>query len=673
MGDDEYYYSEYYSESSASQERGRRSRKRSAKAVRSGQTRQVGHVTVEMDRGSDKVAAMLAALETTEAELDTSHLEPCAMPMALEFSDVRYSVDLGGGASKEILHGVSGAVYPGQVLAILGPSGAGKTTLLKVLAQRLVTGKSSGSVTVNGAPIDDKAKRSIGYVLQEDHLLTELTVQETLEFAALIRLPREMPKAEKLARVKRVIKAFGLEHASKTKIGGVNFGGFTPGVSGGEKKRTSIANEMLFDPSLLFLDEPTSGLDSSTALKILKELRVLASSGRTVVATIHQPSSQIFSAFDLVALMAGGELAYFGPAKRVVEYFTSIGLRPPAHFNPADFMLEVVSSPIVADDYNFGEEFAKQMVKYRPERPTELPNAPVAAPGTTPRQPGSRKFEASFLTQVQLLTLRAFRQERGDIFTKLKTFQYAAITIITSVLWYNIAYNASTINDRVGLMFFILLYLSFESLFHTLIMFPAERPVFSKERQAGAYTTLAYVIGKSLADIPVSLTFPTVIASVVYWMTGLRPDFFAFLTYLIILWVQVMSAQSLGLLIGAVMTLKKALVTVGVVLLGMVLTAGFYVSTDSLGSWIRWIRYVSVFLYGFQAMLLNEIKGEAYPCFTSDDIPYSECPVTESQIRDFYGIDMSIASNIFISLAIALVGRFAAYYGLVLNQRAMAV
>lgn len=187
----------------------------------------------------------------------------------------------------------------------MGPSGSGKTSLLSIMgarAQKLM--KVSGSVTFNGAPLTKRLKRQVGYVLQDDLLYESLTVEETLGYAAALRLPREMSAADKAKRVDDVITALSLEGCRKTVIGGF----FRKGISGGERKRTSVGHELLINPSIMFLDEPTSGLDSTTAMHLLQMLQFLAKGGRVIVTTIHQPSSRIYQTLDNLLLLSQGEL-----------------------------------------------------------------------------------------------------------------------------------------------------------------------------------------------------------------------------------------------------------------------------------------------------------------------------------------------------------------------------
>lgn len=229
-------------------------------------------------------------------------------------------------------------VCPGEILAMLGPSGSGKTTLLTALGGRL-TGKLSGKITYNSQPFSGTIKRRTGFVAQDDVLYPHLTVTETLVFTALLRLPKTLTRDEKVQHVECIITELGLTRCKNSMIGGPLF----RGISGGEKKRVSIGQEMLINPSLLLLDEPTSGLDSTTALQILTTVKRLASGGRTVVTTIHQPSSRLYHMFDKVVLLSEGCPIYYGPASTALEYFSSIGFSTSISINPADLLLDLAN------------------------------------------------------------------------------------------------------------------------------------------------------------------------------------------------------------------------------------------------------------------------------------------------------------------------------------------
>ncbi|XP_023762130.1 ABC transporter G family member 9 [Lactuca sativa] len=251
---------------------------------------------------------------------------------------------------KHILKGITGMVLPGEMLAMLGPSGCGKTTLLTALGGRL-GGKLDGTITYNGKPFSSIMKRYTGFVTQDDILYPHLTVTETLVFIALLRLPKKLTTQEKITHAEAVIDQLRLTRCKNIIIGGPNL----RGVSGGERKRVSIGQEMLINPSLLFLDEPTSGLDSTTAQRIALTLWELARGGRTIVMTIHQPSSRLFYMFHKVLLLSEGNSLFFGKGSEVMDYFNSIGFSPSVAMNPSDFLLDLANGTSSAK----GKELAR--------------------------------------------------------------------------------------------------------------------------------------------------------------------------------------------------------------------------------------------------------------------------------------------------------------------------
>lgn len=251
---------------------------------------------------------------------------------------------------KDILKGVTGYLPAGSLLGILGPSGAGKTTFLHVLSKKLKSKKITGEVTVNGVHATRRQFQHLsGFVAQDDVLLGSLTAEEALMFAARLKLPSSIPEEQQIASARSLLKNLGLEHVKDHLIGYTGAAsrntGLARGLSGGERKRVSVCFEMVSNPKILFLDEPTSGLDSFAAKAVMENLRDLAFYGRTIVATIHQPSAEIFRMFDYLLLLAEGQTVYFGPAHKAMKHFVSMGINPPANVNPADFLLKAIHVP----------------------------------------------------------------------------------------------------------------------------------------------------------------------------------------------------------------------------------------------------------------------------------------------------------------------------------------
>lgn len=280
-----------------------------------------------------------------------------SIPIGIEFTDLTVDVKIplkknsfseklklwqSKSESKRLIHGISGRVSPGQLLAVMGASGAGKSTMLNALANR--RRPSSGFITWNGQPLNREYSRRSAFVQQDDIFLPHVTVEEHLEFQAKMRLPPQVSTIQRKRIIDRLIVRLGLEKCRSNKIGNLKMGGGR-GISGGERKRLSIASELITDPSVLFLDEPTTGLDAFMAASVVKLLKHLSRSERTVVATIHQPSSDVFALFDWLLLLSEGKIAYYGPTKDAVTYFSKLNFVCPIDNNPADFLIRTLALP----------------------------------------------------------------------------------------------------------------------------------------------------------------------------------------------------------------------------------------------------------------------------------------------------------------------------------------
>ena len=253
---------------------------------------------------------------------------------------------------RSILHDVSKEVFSGSLLAIMGPSGSGKSTLLCMLTQTPNNTKGSGNVTLNGHTVDSEIlRRYCAFMPQDDHLWPFLTCRETLSFAADFFLSKSY--AERTAEVDRLIRELGLEKCANTLCGNQ----FLKGLSGGQKRRLSLAISLIKRPVVLFLDEPTSGLDSASAASIVTFLKQYAQNEDVaVICTIHQPSTAIFQQFDDTMLLSGGRVAYSGPTSDVTRYFREeVGAVAPLEYSPAEFVLESINS-------DFGDEQKRQEV-----------------------------------------------------------------------------------------------------------------------------------------------------------------------------------------------------------------------------------------------------------------------------------------------------------------------
>ncbi|XP_021732341.1 ABC transporter G family member 28-like [Chenopodium quinoa] len=258
------------------------------------------------------------------------------------------------GKKKHLLRCVTGKISPGKVSAVMGPSGAGKTTFLSALAGKATGCKKTGMILINGkADSTHSYKRIIGFVPQDDIVHGNLTVEENLWFSARCRLSADLSKAEKVLVLERVIESLGLQTVRDCLVGTVE----KRGISGGQRKRVNVGLEMVMEPSLLILDEPTSGLDSSSSLLLLRALRREALEGVNICMVVHQPSYALFKMFDVLILLAkGGLVAYLGPAKKVEEYFSSLGITVPERVNPPDHYIDILEGVVKPNsDVNYRE------------------------------------------------------------------------------------------------------------------------------------------------------------------------------------------------------------------------------------------------------------------------------------------------------------------------------
>mmetsp|Transcript_29843 Transcript_29843/g.75060 ORF Transcript_29843/g.75060 Transcript_29843/m.75060 type:complete len:710 (+) Transcript_29843:208-2337(+) len=249
-----------------------------------------------------------------------------------------------------VLRGISGRLRAGRTTAIMGASGAGKTSALNVLAGRIKASRErelTGDLLVNGEAVSaSDLKHTASYVMQDDVFLYNMTVREQIRFAADMSLPPSRFSAQaKRDKVADILDQLRLNKAAETQVGQA---GVQRGISGGERKRCAIGVELVNDSPLLFLDEPTSGLDSDTAAVLIEHLGDLAHrGGRTVVFTIHQPSSEVFHMFDDLILLSEGQVVYQGEAAGLADYLASLGHPVPVHSNPADFVLKLLNDAVI--------------------------------------------------------------------------------------------------------------------------------------------------------------------------------------------------------------------------------------------------------------------------------------------------------------------------------------
>ncbi|KAG4215802.1 hypothetical protein ERO13_A01G199700v2 [Gossypium hirsutum] len=551
------------------------------------------------------------------------------LPIYLKFTDVTYKVIIKGMTSceeRDILNGITGAVNPGEVLALMGPSGSGKTTLLNLLGGRLIQSTGGGSITYNDQPYSKFLKSRIGFVTQDDVLFPHLTVKETLMYAARLRLPKVLTRQQKEKRAVDVIYELGLERCQDTMIGG----SFVRGVSGGERKRVCIGNEIIINPSLLFLDEPTSGLDSTTALRTIQTLQDIAEVGKTVITTIHQPSSRLFHKFDKLILLGKGSLLYFGKASEAIVYFSSIGCSPLIAMNPAEFLLDLangnltdISVPSELEDKVQMENSETETGNGKPppavvheylveayesrvadtEKKKLMAPLPLDDELKSKVSSSKRQWGASWWQQYCILFCRGIKERKHDYFSWLRITQVLSTAIILGLLWWQS--DSKTIRgrqDQAGLLFFIAVFWGFFPVFTAIFTFPQERAMLGKERAADMYRLSAYFLARTTSDLPLDLILPVLFLLVVYFMAELRLSASHFFLSMLTVFLCIVAAQGLGLAIGAtLMDLKRATTLASVTVMTFMLAGGYFVKKVPV--FISWIRYMSFNYHTYKLLL----------------------------------------------------------------------
>ncbi|XP_076903549.1 ABC transporter G family member 25-like [Bidens hawaiensis] len=512
---------------------------------------------------------------------------------------------------RTILNGITGMVNPGELMAVLGPSGSGKSTLLNALAGRLPEHYFTGTVLANGRKMTKSVLKRTGFVTQDDVLYPHLTVRETLIFCALLRLPTSLSRREKTKLADKVISELGLSKCENTIIGNT----FIRGVSGGERKRVSIAHEMLMNPSLLILDEPTSGLDSTAAHRLVSTLAGLAhQKGKTVVTSVHQPSSRVFQMFDSVQVLSEGRCIYFGKGSEAMRYFETIGFRPSFPMNPADFLLDLANGVWQHDTTSDKERPNIKQTLISSYNDMLAPKVKEACLDTrfkdhtfvkNKEQKNHRicKCASSVTTwfhQFVVLMHRSLKERKHETFNPLRVFQVMAASLLSGFMWWHSDFR--DIQDRLGLLFFFSIFWGVFPSFNAVFAFPQDRAVFMKERASGMYSLSSYFMARIVGDAPLELILPTMFISITYWMCGLKPELCAFILTVLILLAYVLVSQGLGFAVGAIiMDAKQASTVVTVTMLAFVLTGGYYV--HKVPGFMAWMKYVSSTFYSYRLLI----------------------------------------------------------------------
>ncbi|GAA5980169.1 hypothetical protein JCM11641_006936 [Rhodosporidiobolus odoratus] len=513
-----------------------------------------------------------------------------------------------------ILSSLSATVQGGSFVSIFGPSGAGKSTLVDILAGVRKGGYTGGKVELllpEAEGTDTVQKRDegvrIGYVDQQDVLPETATVREAVMFAAELKMG-EVPKERKRERVFTTLSQLGLLDVADSRIGSADTAG-KRGISGGERRRVSIARELVAQPAVLILDEPTSGLDSSSALRILTSLKALTSplpgqQPTTILLTIHQPSSQLFHMFDDVLLLAqGGEQLYFGRKDGVHEWFNSRGETCPSGWNPADFMLSLASLPSASPR---PVPSASSLATARPPA-TLLPS--IFSSNGDPKGSQNRKSSTTILTQVQVLTKRGMRELWRDRGLVLMHNIVPLVTgLIVGGMFYQVDLTIGGFQSRIGSLFFLGCLLSFSAL-SALSHFARAKSLFVRERARGYFHCLAWLVSTVVLDVLPLRIVPTILLGViVYFMVGLAATAAHFFKFLLILLLFAIASTLWNFLLAAAITDTGVAILISSILnLFQLAYAGFFLNLSRIPPVLRWLQWLAPLKYCLEALAVNEV------------------------------------------------------------------
>uniref|UniRef100_A0A3P8T297 Broad substrate specificity ATP-binding cassette transporter ABCG2 n=1 Tax=Amphiprion percula TaxID=161767 RepID=A0A3P8T297_AMPPE len=519
---------------------------------------------------------------------------------------------------REILVDLNGIMKPG-LNAILGPTGCGKSSFLDILAARKDPSGLSGEVLIDGAPQPPNFKCLSGYVVQDDVVMGALTVRQNLRFSAALRLPKSVPQREKEARVNHLITELGLAHVADSKVGTE----LNRGISGGEKKRTSIGMELIMDPAVLFLDEPTTGLDASTACTVLLLLKRMAEKGKTIILSIHQPRYSIYRLFDSLTLMVSGKMVYHGPAQSALVHFNKIGYQCDSNDNPADFFLDVINGNFTAVtilDFdaisrarqNIKEHLLAEYIKAEDFNTTKAELERIIKDKATVPRPKSRTvtYNSPFFHQLRWVVWRTLLNLMLQPQIWLAPLGVNIfLSLLVGAVFFGVKDDQSGLQNRTGALFFVTVHQCFSTV-AAAELFIKERKLFIHEYISGYYRVSVYFLAKMLSDITLRSIVISVFSCIVYFMIGFKSTPENFSIFLLTMLLVSYTATALTVAVSAdqnVVSIANILMSMCFVV--MMLFSGLLVNLPSVIVGLSWVKYLSIPRYGFTALKINEFVG----------------------------------------------------------------
>ncbi|KAM0017401.1 putative ABC-type maltose transporter [Helianthus debilis subsp. tardiflorus] len=542
-------------------------------------------------------------------------------PLSLTFNDVKYSVDMPQRMREQgvdedrllLLKGVSGTFRPGVLTALMGVSGAGKTTLMDVLAGRKTGGYIEGDIRISGYPKKQETfARISGYCEQNDIHSPHVTVYESLLYSAWLRLSPDVDENTRMMFVAEVMDLVELNPLRDALVGlpGIN------GLSTEQRKRLTIAVELVANPSIIFMDEPTSGLDARAAAIVMRTVRNTVNTGRTVVCTIHQPSIDIFEAFDELFLMKrGGEEIYVGPIGRnsceLIKYFEDIDgvAKIKDGYNPATWMLEVsTSSQELALGVDFAEIYRNSELFRRNK--ALIAELSIPCPGTKDLYFTTQYSQSFFVQCIACLWKQRQSYWRNPSYTAVRFAFTAFIAIMFGTMFWDLGSKRKTqqeLFNAMGSMYAAALFLSVQNASAVQPVVDIERTVFYRERAAGMYSALPYALAQALVEIPYIFTQTIVYCLIVYAMMGFEWTAAKFFWYTFFQFCSLLYMTYYGMMTVAVTPNANIAAIVAFFFYGAFnLFSGFIIPRPKIPVWWRWYYWGNPLAWTIYGMVVSQ-------------------------------------------------------------------
>ncbi|XP_052132931.1 LOW QUALITY PROTEIN: protein scarlet [Frankliniella occidentalis] len=614
------------------------------------------HLVMEQDADEDPAASACGTGSGSGSIGSSSVDSDTPRGVTLSWRDLTVFATARGAPCKRIIKHVSGAVRPGALVAVMGASGAGKSTLMTALAHRSPAGVAvRGDIRVDGRPVGDFMRRLSGFLHQEDLFVAELTVREHLNFMARMRLDRRTSCWERQRKVQQLLRQLGLTASQHTRIG-------TPGhdkvISGGERKRLAFATELLTEPPLLFCDEPTTGLDSYSAQQLVDLMQRMTERprgrGKTILCTIHQPSSDLLARFHRIMLVADGRIAFIGTPEDALLFFREQGYVCPASYNPADFFIRTLAC------MPGSEEASKAAVRKICDRFAVSDHARKmemevmqTESGTYPAfvvQPAASGGAAMWPQKLWLLTGRAMLQvARDPSIQGMRLLQKLAIAVMAGLCFLGtVSVSQTGVMSVQGALFILVSENTFSPMYSVLGVFPSELPLYLREHSAGLYGPGAFYMSKVLSMLPGLVVEPLIFAVLAYWLAGLRDDLYAFGMTAAIVILTMNVSTACGFFFSAafesVPTAMAYLVPFDYVLM---ITSGVFVKLSTLPSYVSWTQYLSWLMYSNEAMSILQWQGVGNITCPDATLP---CLQDGDHVLDHYSFDATHLSRNIIAM-----------------------